>query len=86
MRRMQLLEAVEWAEREFGSLTTGGDVTLRDMRRAEDAGLVRRSGFVAVCDDDGGPREPERYRMGWKLTHAGRAIVEVARRAEVLGA
>lgn len=70
-----LLEAVEWAERHFGSLLTGRTVRVRAMLRAEAAGLVQSAGLVLEYDQWDNPREPERWLTGWKLTDAGRAVL-----------
>lgn len=72
MKRRNVLDTIQWAEDEFGSMVTGGIVTRRDVMRCVRAGLVQSAGMVVVMDDDGGIKEPERYREGFKLTDAGR--------------
>ncbi len=79
MKQLDVLETVAWGEKHFGSVITGGGLLLRDVRRAIRDGLIVSAGQVIVCDGDGFGLEPERYREGFKLTDAGRAVVAEAK-------
>lgn len=71
-RDFNRLEAIEWAEDEFGSLITTRQFPRRAILRLVERGLVRSAGLVTVLDGDGGMVEPERFREGFKLTDAGK--------------
>lgn len=75
MKRRDVLEAVRWAEDNFGSLITNSGIHRRDVMRCVRAGLVQSAGPVVVLDDDGDIKEPERYREGFVLTKAGQEAI-----------
>jgi hypothetical protein len=73
MTAVDVLEWLEWGEKNFGSLATSRQVRRRDVLRAVERGLAQSVGDVVMCDGDGWIIEPERYREGFTLTDAGRA-------------
>ena len=73
MTTVDVLEWLEWAEQNFGSLATSRQVRRRDVLRLINEGLAKSIGQAVLCDDDGWPLDPERYREGYVLTDAGRA-------------
>lgn len=75
---LDVLQALAWGEKHFGSLTTGRTIRLRDMRRCIESGLAESVGPVVLCDGDGYTIEPERYRAGYRMTEAGRAVLAAA--------
>ncbi len=76
MKTLELLETVGWAEDLFGSLVTTRSCARRDVMREVKNGLTESIGPVALCDDDGGILDPERYREGFRLTKKGREFLE----------
>ena len=76
---VDILETIQWAEENFGSLVTTRQVTRRDIMRCVDRKLAKSVGMVLVCDADGGIIEPEREREGFKLTKKGRETLKVSR-------
>lgn len=75
MKLTDTLSTTAWAMHHFGSICTGGNLKRRDIRRAEEKGLVESVGMVAMCDGDGFTIDPERYREGFKLTKDGEAML-----------
>lgn len=73
MKRRDVLESVEWATDEYGSLVTGGAIQKRDVDRAVRAGLVRSIGVVEVSDEWG--NATGRSAIGYVLTDAGKAAL-----------
>lgn len=71
MKLIETLKTVAWAEYHFGSLVTGGNVKMRDIKAAKAKQLVKSIGDVVVLDADGFQKEPERYREGFQLTQQG---------------
>lgn len=76
MKLSDVLETVEWGEKNFGSVVTGGGLTKRNIDSAISKGLVKRAGRVTLCDDDGFTIQPERYREGYRLTAKGRRMLK----------
>lgn len=74
------VEAAEWAEEHFGSLHSGGGITLRRLRRLTERGFLVSVGPTVMCDGDGCALEPERYREGFRLTDKGRRELAEIRR------
>lgn len=66
------LSTTAWAMHHFGSVCTGGNLQLRDIKRAISKGLIESVGSVPICDGDGFAVLPERYREGFRLTDAGK--------------
>lgn len=73
MNLYETLDTVAWGEKHFGCVIAGGPLKLRDIQRAKAKGFVESVGIVAVCDDDGALKQPERYREGFTLTESGKA-------------
>lgn len=75
MKRRRVLETIADAEATYGSLVTDRRVSRRDVMRCVRAGLVKSVGMARLVDGDCIPVEPERWREGFTLTPAGRALV-----------
>lgn len=67
------LSTAAWGMHHFGSICTGGNLRLRDIRRAVAKGFMESVGMVSLRDDDGFTVQPERYVEGFQLTAAGKA-------------
>lgn len=77
MKESDVLDALAWAEKHFGSLTTNRHLPRRDVMRAVKKGLAKSIGMAVLCDDDGFHIEPERYCEGFILTEAGRKRIRM---------
>jgi hypothetical protein len=75
VKRNDVLETIDWAEKAFGSLHTNSQCSRRDVMRCVNAGLVKSVGQTYCCDDDGSILEPERMKEGFILTEKGRAAL-----------
>lgn len=75
MKRIDVLEAIRDCEEWYGALITTNHVTRREVMRCVRAGLVKSVGMVVVIGEDESPREPERYREGFRLTDAARILL-----------
>ena len=71
---MNMLDYAQGIWKKMGWHTvTGRSCRLSVMRRLIAKGLMRELPHtVAMCDDDGFTKEPERYRIGYELTDKGR--------------
>ena len=74
--QIDALEALAWAERNFGSLCTGRTCRRSVVLSLVNLKLARSVGMVALCDADGFQFDPPREREGFQLTSAGK--VELA--------
>lgn len=75
-RQRAALESVAWGTEHFGALVTGESTRAEVVRSLHAKGLVKDAGMVAVCDGDGYLLQPERYRQGWAITEAGKAVLD----------
>lgn len=82
MNLLSTLETVEWGQKHFGSVTTGGPLKRRDIQKAIAKGFVKSAGMVHVCDEDGSHVDPERFREGFILTEKGRSILAETKGAD----
>lgn len=73
-KQRDAVEAIGWGMRHFGSVVTNRHVRRRTVQALIRKGLAESVGRVQLCDDDGFMCEPERYREGFRLTHAGRDV------------
>lgn len=76
MKQRDVLESVQWATAEFGSLVSGGQIRKRDLDRAVRAGLVRSIGIVEVRDAYDSPTG--RSAFGYVLTDAGEEALKTS--------
>lgn len=74
-RMLACLETTAWGDKHFGGIGTSRQLPLAVMRQCIAAGLCRCIGMAYVCDDDGWIVQPERERLGYTLTDAGRAAL-----------
>lgn len=72
-KQIEYLSNVHWAERHFGSYAPRGSIHLKSL---VEKGLVKSVGVVCLCDEDGGIKEPERYREGFVLTEDGNKVLD----------
>jgi hypothetical protein len=64
---------IAWAQDNFGSFAPGRQIRRATVLKLVELGLAESVGMVAMCDDHGSLKQPERYREGFKLTGAGLA-------------
>lgn len=76
--RDALVEA-KHQERHGMFLTSGRVILKRDILQCVGKGWLRElDELVVMCDGDGWHREPDRYRVGYALTDAGREALSLA--------
>jgi hypothetical protein len=74
-KHLQILKDMRRREGHGMATLTNRQLPLKTMKRLESLGFVKDAGLVAVCDGDGFTVQPERWRQGWTLTHAGQDLV-----------
>lgn len=73
---MACLETTAWGMKHFGGIITNKVLPLAVMRQCVKAGLCRSNGMGYVCDADGFIEQPERERLCYVLTDAGRKVLD----------
>lgn len=75
MKMIDTLETIKWAEKEFGSLHSGGRCNRRDIMICVKKGLAESIGYSESVDGDGFTIEPVRTREGFILTQSGKELL-----------
>lgn len=77
LRLIRTLQAVDHAQKHFGSLVTNRAVTKKDIKEALSEELVKSIGLVPLVDADGFMIHPTRHREGYVLTNGGKSFLKI---------